>query len=84
MKKMPSSQAMAVVGRLLPGIMPMATTRITRSAMLSNTTTHVGAVPASEIGHSTGLPPGCAHRRTGFRRGNEHSLAAAGPTKLET
>jgi hypothetical protein len=51
--------------------------------MLSSTTIHVGAEPASEIGHNTGSTPGVWAPADGFRPGNDHSLAAPGPTKLE-
>lgn len=52
-KKIPSNQAIAVVGRRLPGMMPTANTLITKSATASSTTIHVGAEPASENGHNT-------------------------------
>jgi hypothetical protein len=51
--------------------------------MLRSTTIHVGAVPASEIGHNTGKTPGECAPADGFRPGNDHSLAAPGPAKLE-
>lgn len=75
---------MAVVGRLLPGMMPTARTLITRSARPSSTTTHPGAVPNSETGHSTRFNPRSKHPGGRIPAGAmTPSLSAAGPTKLE-
>lgn len=82
-KKMPRSHAIAVVGRLLPGIIPKASTLMIKSATPSSTTTHVGAVPASENGHNTSLPPETGSRRTVSSQGTLPSLSVRCRTKLE-
>ena len=75
---------MAVVGLLLPGMIPTASTLMTRSAMPNTTTTHVGAVPASENGHNTlRTPRTTSSGRTVSGRSTAPSLSARRPTKLE-
>ena len=80
---MPSSQAMAVVGRRLPGMIPRASTRMTKSATLSIRITQDGSVPASGNGHSTGEPLKLQTRGTVPERAIPKSYPGVSGTKLK-
>ncbi len=80
--KMHSSQAIAVVGRRFPGMMPKTSTRMAKSIRVRIRTAQDGKVSASGNCHSTGEPLTLQARGTVPERATSKSYPGTTGTKL--
>ncbi len=80
--KMPSSHAIAVVGRRFPGMMPSASTRMAKSITVRIRIAQDGKVSASGNGHSTGEPLNVQATRNSSERAVRKSYPGTTETKL--
>ncbi len=80
--KMHSSQAIAVVGRRFPGMMPSASTRMAKSSRVRIRIAQDGNVSASGSGQSTGEPLKVQARGTVPERAVCKSYPGTPETKL--